>query len=273
MDATAALPHAAPVDSPATKEVHTSLGLIKDLYNYHHWLFNKVRPWIRGAVCEIGSGRGNITQFLLNAERVVCLEPHTESAREIRQRFAEHRNVSVARHPIQQCPNEDVTAASFDTVLCLNVLEHIEDDLTALSRMRGLCLDRGKVVILVPAHMSAYGLVDRSLGHYRRYNRRGLRALFAEAGLETTHSFYMNTVGYFAWLWKGRILRRQRIPMSAAWTFNRLVPFVDAIERVVRLPFGLSLVMIGTPQKGLSPRKSRLVVRYGTNNDDPCPAA
>ncbi len=273
MDATAALPHAAPVDSPATKEVHTSLGLIKELYNYHHWIFNKVRPWIRGSVCEVGSGRGNITQFLLNAERVVCLEPHTESVREISRRFAEHRNVSFAPHTIQQCPNKDVTAASFDTVLCLNVLEHIEDDLTAVRRMRELCLDRGRVVMLVPAHMSAYGSVDQSLGHYRRYNRRCLRALFAEAGLETTYSFYMNTLGYFGWLWKGRILRRQRIPMSAAWTFNRLVPFVDAIERVVRLPFGLSLVMIGTPRGGFSPGNSRLVLRYGANNEDPCSTA
>ncbi len=247
MDATAALPHAASLDSPATKEVHTSLELIKELYNYNHWIFNKVRPWIRGSVCEVGSGLGNITQFLLNAERVVGLEPHAESLHEISRRFAEHLNISFAPHTIQHCPNEDIPAGSFDTVLCLNVLEHIEDDLIAVSRMRELCLDRGRVVMLVPAHMSAYGTMDQSFGHYRRYNRRGLRALFAEAGLKTTYSFYMNALGYFGWLWEGRVLRRRRISVSAARTFNRLVPFVDAIERVVRLPFGQSLVMIGTP--------------------------
>ncbi|MBU0717826.1 MAG: class I SAM-dependent methyltransferase [Planctomycetes bacterium] len=227
-------------------EVHNSLEVIDELYNYTHWIFSTIRPFIRGSVCEIGCGIGAITEFLLNQERVVAIEPHPEAFRRIQHRFADHRNVSFLPCSLQQCPNEDVRSEGFDTVICLNVLEHLENDIDSLHRMRRLCRDKGQVVVLVPAHMSIYGEMDRSFGHYRRYNRRTLSRAFAQAGLEVADTFYMNAVGYFGWLWEGRIMRRRRISASRARVFDRLVPIVDAIERIIKPPFGQSLVMVGT---------------------------
>ena len=125
--------------------VHTSLELIDELYEYNHWIFTKVRPFIRGAVCEVGSGIGNITQFLLNQPRVVCLEPHAPSRERARGRFADHLNIAIEPFLLQECPREGIPAGSFDSIVCLNVLEHIEDDISALGTMRELCRPGGDV--------------------------------------------------------------------------------------------------------------------------------
>ncbi len=243
---------AAGADSPpasaAAWNVHTSLEVLEALYNYNHWLFNRVRPFIRGEVCEIGSGTGTITRFLLSHRRVVGVEPFEQSLRVARERFEAHLNVRFVRATLQSCPNEAVPAGTFDSVVCLNVLEHIEDDVHSLAIMRRLSKPRGRVVILVPAHMSLYGQLDVSFGHYRRYNRRSLGQAFAAAGLHVTHSWYMNAVGCIGWLWNARIRRCREIPFASARFFDRLVPFIDAFERVVPVPFGQSLVMIGTPE-------------------------
>lgn len=235
-------------DHPDAHAVHTSLEVIDELYEYNHWIFTRVRPFIEGAVCEVGGGIGNITQFLLNQPRVVCLEPYAPSRERAQARFADHLNVAFEPVRLQECPRDGVPAGSFDSIVCLNVLEHIEDDVEALRVMRSLCRPGGRVVILVPAHMSAYGSLDRSFGHCRRYNRRSLRRAFAAAGLREHASAYMNAIGYFGWIWEGRVRKRTTLSRTSARTFNRLVPFVDAFERLIRFPFGQSLVMVGTPE-------------------------
>lgn len=242
-----ASPTAAAPSASAAGQVHSSLELLSDLYNYNHWIYNKVRPFIRGKVCEVGSGIGNITQFLLGCDEVVGIEPLEQSIGLAEPRFKNHLNVRFVQGVLENFPNNQVPQDHFDTVVCMNVLEHIEDDVDSLRRMRLMCKPRGRVVILVPAHMSIYGEIDRSFGHYRRYNRKSLGRVFRAAGLNPTYSFYMNSLGYFGWLWHSRLMKREQIPGDAGRFFNRLVPFLDAFERVVRLPFGQSVIMIGTP--------------------------
>ncbi len=233
------------VTSRGAHEVHTSLEVLSELYNYNHWLFNKVRPFIGDRVCEVGCGIGNITQFLLNHRQVVGLEPLPASFRRSVRRFRDHLNTRIVNCSLEDCPSDIVAAGGFDTLLCMNVLEHIDDDIAALSTMRRLCAPGGRVVILVPAHMSIYGELDRSFGHCRRYNRRSLSAAFRQAGLEPTYSRYLNSIGFFGWFWEGRCLCRSQIRPQSAHLFNRLVPFIDAVERLLPLPFGQSLLMVG----------------------------
>lgn len=240
------------IGDAATDEVHTSLELLSDLYNYNHWLFDKVRPFIGESVCEVGCGIGNITQFLLGRRRVVGIEPLTASFRQSAARFRDHLNTSIVNCALEDCPSRAAAAESFDTVLCMNVLEHIADDAEAMRTMRRLCRPGGTVVILVPAHMIIYGELDRSFGHRRRYNRKSLSRLFRCAGLEPTHSRYINAIGVFGWFWEGRCLGRRQICRQSARLFNRLVPFIDVIERLLPPPFGQSLLMVGTPAPGLA---------------------
>ncbi|RME39852.1 MAG: class I SAM-dependent methyltransferase [Planctomycetota bacterium] len=243
------------IDPPTTLEAtlwenHVRMALLKELDAYTRWLYERVRPFIHGEVCEVGCGTGNIIQFLLHHPRVVGLEPFEPSLEKARRLFDNHLNVRFYGYWLSECPNRTVRERSFDTVLCMNVLEHIENDVDALRRMGRLCRSDGQVVILVPAHMFAFGGMDRAAGHFRRYNRRTLQRAFEAADLEIVHSFYMNALGLFGWWWYARVLGREELPARPARWFNRLVPILDGLERLLRLPFGQSLVMVGRPIRG-----------------------
>ena len=156
------------------------------LRHYNLWMFEAVRGHLRPTVVEVGAGLGNITQFLLGAERLVCLEPFGPYRQYLATRFAKHPNVEVYPYRIEDCPNAEVAAGAFDSVVCLNVLEHLADDGEALRRMRLLLRPGGRVVVVAPALPALFGQMDRALGHLRRYTLRSLRRAFRAAGLKAT---------------------------------------------------------------------------------------
>lgn len=239
-------PILAPVDIAADGDaVSHSLAVLSEVYHYNHWVFDSIRDYLRGSVVEVGAGIGNITQFLLNLERVVCLEPFEPYRRYLSQRLEPHRNVAVLGSAIQDCPGPEVPAAAFDSVICLNVLEHIADDLDALRRMAGLARPGGRVVVFVPALPVLYGEMDRAMGHVRRYTLRGLRRLFRDAGLRPIRGRYMNLIGAAAWFWRGRVRRKSTVPESATKLFDRMVPFISAAERLLPILFGQSVLVVG----------------------------
>lgn len=237
----------APVELPLADadSVSHSLAILSTVYHYNHWIFDTIRDDLGRRIVEVGSGVGNITQFLLNAEQVVCLEPFRPYCDYLRRAFRQHLNVTVHPRAIEECPNRDVPAGRFDSVICLNVLEHIERDVEALERMAALLLPDGKVIVLVPALPVLYGEMDRAMGHVRRYTLDDLRGKFRRAGLRVERARYMNLIGAFGWFWQGRIRRRRRIPARATRTFDRMVPVVSAIERLIPVPVGQSAVIVG----------------------------
>ena len=236
-----------PVEFGVRDNVHDSLCLLADLYEYNHWTFSRIRPFLGGSVCDVGCGNGNFIQFLLDRKRVVGLDPFHPSLEAASHRFRDHANVGFVCGTLADCPNDQIPAESFDSVVCMRLLDSLEDDVESLSGMRRLCRANGHVIIVASAHMSAYGELDRAVGHRRRYNRRSLKKAFESANLRVIHSSYINALGYFGWWFNSRILKRRQIPTSPANILNRLAPYLDALERLVPPPLGQSILMVGTP--------------------------
>ncbi len=231
-------------DLPADA-VSAGLAILSTLYHYNLWIFDTVRDYLGPTVVEVGAGVGNITQFLLNAERVVCLEPFEPYREYLARRFAKHLNVEISPRRIEECPGTEAGRGDFDSVLCLNVLEHIDDDVEALRRMRQLLRPGGRVIVLAPALPVLFGQMDRAMGHVRRYTLRSLKRAFHAAGLTPVRGRYMNLAGAFGWWWAGRVMKKSQISASKARMFNRLVPILSAIERLIPVPVGQSVVVVG----------------------------
>jgi len=227
--------------------VSASLAILSKLYHYNLWIFDMVRDHLGPTVVEVGAGVGNITQFLLNAERVVCLEPFEPYREYLAERFAKHLNVEISPSRIEKCPNADVGQGEFDSVLCLNVLEHIDDDVEALRRMKQLLRPGGRVIVLVPALGVLFGPMDRAMGHHRRYTMGSLKRAFHDAGLKPAWGRYMNLAGVLGWWWQGKVLKKSQISESKAEMFNRIVPILSAFERLIPIPIGQSVVVVGRP--------------------------
>jgi len=131
-----------------------------------------------------------------------------------------------------------------DTVVALNVIEHIEKDLEAIRSIADMLGPGGRAVILVPALPGLFGSLDRELGHQRRYTRQSLSRLMQSAGFRVERSFYFNLVGTVGWWINARLRKAPRIPLQQLRSFDRFVPVLQ-IEDRVPLPFGQSVIAIG----------------------------
>jgi len=222
-----------------------SLDLLADTYNYNHWIYSLLRPYLGDCICEIGAGIGNLTRFFLPATRVICIEPEESYARELQRLAQVHRNIQVFPMRLAEYVSQRGDAPpEADSVVCVNVLEHMEDDAAALSLMARLLVDDGRLLLYVPACPWAFGALDEALGHYRRYSVRRVVSLAHAAGLKIVKRHYVNFIGAAGWFWFSRIRRARHIDPVKARRFDRWVPTVSAIERLLHPPVGQSLFIV-----------------------------
>lgn len=210
---------------------------------FNRWMYDRLSPWIGQRVLEVGSGIGNMSQFFVNRERVVLTDTEPRYRERLGARFGGHANVTVADAALPHRTGA-LGSETFDTIVCLNVLEHIEDDRASLHAMWRLLAPGGNLVLLVPALPVLYGTLDQALGHFRRYTPRSLRERFQEAGLTLEHLEYFNLAGLPGWWLAGRVLRRRLIPGGALRAYDRLVPLFRW-ERWLPWRLGQSLIAIG----------------------------
>jgi SAM-dependent methyltransferase len=213
---------------------------------YFDWQARLVTPELGRRVVEVGCGTGNFTGHLLDREFVVSLDIEPACVQRLRERFPGRSNL----HSLVAAPGtqEFAALARFmpDSCVCLNVLEHIEDDAEALAAMASVIQRGGAIVLIVPAFPALYGPIDRNLGHFRRYTRASLTALARRVGLRVRSARFMNSLGFFGWWANARLLRRETQSASQIDFFDRLVPALSFAEGIVTPPFGQSLIAVLT---------------------------
>jgi len=230
----------------AAKITVSDLEIMSSAQNYRNWMHSRLAPFIGQRLLEVGCGIGNFTQIFLDRELVVAADIYGPCVEQLRIRLGNNLNLVPKELDISDPATLALASYEFDTVICLNVLEHIEDDLKALSHMQSVLKPAGRLVLLVPAFQFLYGTVDRSLDHYRRYTRKNLLPRMREAGFKVETSFYMNMIGMAGWLLNNRVLKRGEENAEQINFFDRYIaPTADRIERLIPPPFGLSLIAIG----------------------------
>jgi SAM-dependent methyltransferase len=214
---------------------------------YNRWQFERVARFLGRRVLEIGAGIGNISTFIVDGRRecVVLTDTDEYYRNRLRRRFAEHPEVIVEDLTLPtDAAEERFRRYAVDTVVALNVVEHIRDDVGAIRTMGELVQDGGRVVVLVPALPELYGSLDEALGHERRYSPRILTDVFRRAGLTLENVSWFNPVGAVGWWVNSRIRRASRIPVGQLRVFDSMVPILRVGDRVP-LPFGQSLIAVG----------------------------
>ncbi len=188
--------------------VGTELDLFASAHVWKRYFSGLIRPFLGRDVLEVGAGLGATTRHLHGdaARRWVCLEPDAALAERLR---AAIRAGTVPTCDVVVGTLETLPAGeSFDTVLYIDVLEHIEDDAEEMARAAGRLRATGRVIVLSPAHPWLFTPFDAALGHYRRYNRRTLAAVAAAAPLTCERIWYLDSVGMLASLGNRLFLRR-----------------------------------------------------------------
>ena len=234
------------IDDLGSNPGHRTLQRMATLHRYNRWLWTKVQPYVGTRVLEVGSGIGSMTRFLASRERVVATDISPEYVATLRGAFENHGNVSVCQFDMGADHLPAEVGAGFDTVLFLNVLEHVADDVAALQRLRTVLTPEGCLVLIVPAMRSLYGEIDRAIGHHRRYERAELERTLEAAGFTVERLEAFNMIGMLGWYLNACILRRRAVPRFQARIHDRLVPLLR-LEDHVRCPFGLSLLAVARP--------------------------
>ena len=226
------------------------LETMSEAVRYQRHIFGLVRPHLGSHVLEVGCGIGTMSRQILDtnqALQLVCIEPNANCARRASEELNGQPRVAIRKVHLEECVPTALQAERFDTIVCVNVLEHIADDVQALTLFREVVAGtNGKVLIFVPAVQRIYGPHDAALGHHRRYSRRSLTAAFTAAGLVTESIRYTNPIGLLGWMYNLYVSGNTEHTSGQVRLFDRLVaPWALPLERVVTPPIGLSLFAVG----------------------------
>ncbi|HEX9780338.1 MAG TPA: class I SAM-dependent methyltransferase [bacterium] len=212
---------------------------------YQQWMFGQLAHALGQRIVECGAGIGNMTRLLTDRELVVAVDHHGPCVEALEKRFSAYPNVVPLLLDLGEPGVSALARYRPDTVVCINVMEHIEDDAGLLRRLHGILAPGGALALLVPAMPSLYGTIDRRLRHFRRYDKRRLAALMEATGFRVAELFFMNAVAPLGWFINGRVLKRSTQAPRQVLVFDRLiVPWLSRLERIIRPPFGLSLIAI-----------------------------
>lgn len=208
--------------------------------NYRRILIQDFASYLRGHVLEVGAGIGQTTTELRKnpaITRLVSIEPDTRFCDRLRAIFPDHEVICGTIAAL----DDDETC---NAIISVNVLEHIEaDDRELAAYHRILAPQKGMLCLFVPARPEIYAPIDKDFGHYRRYTQPQLRQKLENTGFQVLQLRYYNLIGYFAWWFNFRIMRKRGFGFNSVRLFDRLIfPALHACESRIHPPIGQSLI-------------------------------
>jgi glycosyltransferase involved in cell wall biosynthesis len=223
---------------------------------YLSWTTRKLRPFVGDTVFELGAGIGNITGRLMGRRfRYIAAERDPLYLHALRNRFLRTPNVQVARVDPNNDADFEPWRNSFQTALCLNVLEFSDDPLRVIRSLYSVLVPGGSVIVLVPQTPGLFGSIDETLGHKRRFSREEIRALLESSGFAVEQLAELNRVGKPAWWLYCKGLGRTQINKITLKAFDKTVWLWRRIDGL--FPWnGLSLIMVARKPVGTELQQS-----------------
>ena len=227
-----------------------TLQHVRGIPRYNDWIFSYLQPHLGGRILELGCGIGTYSARLRSfASQLTCVDKDPGFVASVEAMFRGDPGAVISVGTVGE--GLEFPPGSFEVAVCLNVLEHIEDDGTALRQLGSWLVPGGKLLLQVPAHPFLYGSIDRALGHWRRYTGSALGRILSRAGFELVvppHHLYVLAIP--GWWWFGRVRKERVVPEGTARAANAVVVASRLLERVLPLRAGLTLVAVGRVPDG-----------------------
>jgi SAM-dependent methyltransferase len=220
------------------------LELLATMPNYYAWIMEAFTPFVRGHVIEYGAGTGTISRLLVPlADTLSAVEPSSNLAAALQAKFRDDSKVEVVRESLQNHAIK-VGAATVDTVVMVNVLEHIEDDNQALAHIFRMLRPGGHLLIFVPALQVLMSKLDVIFGHFRRYHRLELMQKVTKAGGEVEICRYFDFLGIGPWFVLNKVMGATAFNPRIVDIHDRfVVPVSRAAERMISPPIGKNIIL------------------------------
>jgi SAM-dependent methyltransferase len=218
--------------------------------NYHRWILQIFEPYLGTRLVEVGAGSGSFSEFLLERpfESLSLVEPSSNMYRLLTRHLDSLRSdprVKPFNAVFRQVADSIREEQKPDSIIYINVMEHIDDDEGELRAIRETLVRGGRVFIFVPALPWLYGSFDKLIQHQRRYTKSELEKKCEAAGFRVVKSHYFDFAGILPWWVKYRLLKSETMEARVVELYDRLfVPFIRAAESILTPPIGKNIILI-----------------------------
>jgi SAM-dependent methyltransferase len=226
--------------------IERDLEILSHSANYLNWIYMLSHPFIGSRILEVGSGIGNYTEYLLKHGAVFASDMEDLYLERLKKRFGSY-DILIDKVVLGQwSPDLKQRLKRFnpDTIICFNVLEHVQNDLSATRDMMEILSQNGNLILIIPALELLFSPIDRNYGHYRRYDRKRIIHTCRDVNADLRYFRYFNFVGFLGWIWNYKIMRKQSLNEGQVRMFDRLVPLISKAENYFRPPVGLSIIAV-----------------------------
>lgn len=218
--------------------------------NYHRWILSIFKPYLGNRLVEVGAGTGLFSELLLELcpESLSLVEPSEKMHRFLTERvthISTTTKTAIYNALFLDVAEQIKLTQAPDSMIYVNVLEHIEDDKTELRASCETLSPGGRCFIFVPALPGLYGKFDRDVGHFRRYRKQELEERVRQAGYAIVKSAYFDIIGAPVWWTQYRLLKASKLRPGSVQLYDQLiVPITRAIETLLSPPIGKNIILI-----------------------------
>lgn len=233
----------ASMDTSPSQYFGKDLHAMSFAVNYHQWILEEFCVYLGKDVAEVGAGSGTFSELILEyVNHLVVFEPSDNMYPILQARFSQNTQVDTVHSTL--CNECTRFQHAFDSMLYVNVLEHIEDDQQELAYMYQTLRHGGYALIFVPALPCLYSNFDRNLGHFRRYRKKSLVRMAEQSGFQIQKARYFDIAGVIPW-YINFVLLQQTITAGKVLFYDKwIVPIMRRIERVLPPPVGKNLLVV-----------------------------
>ncbi|MBW2594474.1 MAG: glycosyltransferase [Deltaproteobacteria bacterium] len=232
------------IDDLYRDEDKTILLAMSNTRHFNKWLASLLRPYLGDKILEVGAGMGTMTLEFLPREHYTCLEIDPLHIITLENMFMNKSNVDVLELNIEDTKKVKTLNKSYDTMLCLNVLEHLQDDYEALKNMNELLTEGGRLVLVVPNCPKLYNSLDRALGHIKRYKVKDIENLLTSFGYKIIWLKTFNKVSILGWFLNGNLLKRTHFSKIQLKIYDCFVWLWRLVDPFLPWP-GQSIIAVG----------------------------
>jgi len=233
-------------DAPANVVYEGSdLEALSTLHRYQKWIVETFQPHLGGRAIEIGAGMGNISTLLRpHVDSLYLVEPSANLGEPLRRRFEGDSGVKVL-HDSLETWMPGIAETSYDSIILVNVLEHVKDDAAALEGIWQILKPGGKLMLFVPALKFLFSDLDALHGHYRRYYRDDLNRKVRTAGFKIVESRYFDSIGILPWWLLNTKMGATKFNPFLAKVYDIIfAPLSRGLESIIEPPFGKNILLI-----------------------------
>lgn len=224
---------------------HKNLEIASDAENFNNWMFEEVSSKLKGEILEVGSGIGTFSEKIIRnfpKSEITLTDISQEYIHQLRNRFKE-KNITIQKLDLNVVEHyEKIGFEKFDSIIALNVLEHVKNDEFALEQLYKMLRKGGNLILLIPCHKFLYNVIDSSIGHYRRYTKKDLEKKISKTKFKLEKIFYFNMIGILGWYVNGNICKKTNVNDTAFKIFDKFIPCIKKTEKVLGKKIGISII-------------------------------